>query len=185
MKYLRLHEVLETLMIYAVEEWNLGLSDEVLETLTICADDEWHLKQIVLSSIQGMRQQEGAVKMVERVAHWRQLLGTSLQANGHLKHSSYFQLATVRRDGRPANRTIVFRNFMEESNLLQFTTDSRSDKIEEIFHNPRGEVSSTLFKVSFSLVNFNSYFCKATRMQIQSVQVIEFDMDVGVSLSIN
>ncbi|MCO5606162.1 hypothetical protein L7F22_060349 [Adiantum nelumboides] len=77
--------------------------------------------------------------MVERVAHWRQLLATSLQANGHLKHSSYFQLATVRRDGRPANRTIVFRNFVEESNLLQFTTDSRSDKIEEIFHNPRGE----------------------------------------------
>eukprot|EP00250_Pteridium_aquilinum_P003054 c13389_g1_i1 orf=335-943(-) len=78
--------------------------------------------------------------MVEKVGHWRQLLASSLQANGHLKHSSYFQLATVRRDGRPANRTVVFRGFVDECDTLQFTTDARSNKIEEIHSNPRGEV---------------------------------------------
>ncbi|KAI5054742.1 hypothetical protein GOP47_0029887 [Adiantum capillus-veneris] len=74
--------------------------------------------------------------------------GCSLEAVPNLlQHSSYFQLATVRRDGRPANRTVVFRGFVEESNILQFTTDYRSNKIEEILHNPRGEVNSTLYKV--------------------------------------
>lgn len=77
---------------------------------------------------------------MEKVPQWRQLLATSLQANAHLKHSSYFQLATVRKDGRPANRTVVFRGFADESDTLQFTTDSRSNKIEEIHSNPAGEI---------------------------------------------
>ncbi|KAJ7563519.1 hypothetical protein O6H91_03G113700 [Diphasiastrum complanatum] len=59
---------------------------------------------------------------------WRHLLSNALQANQHLKHSRYLQLATVRANGSPANRTIVFRGFVEGTDKLQFTTDSRSQK---------------------------------------------------------
>eukprot|EP00897_Mesotaenium_endlicherianum_P009669 jgi/Mesen1/8730/ME000052S08157 len=40
---------------------------------------------------------------------WRQLLANAIRANRQLQHSSYCQLATVRPDGKPANRTIVSR----------------------------------------------------------------------------
>ncbi|KAH7441872.1 hypothetical protein KP509_03G059900 [Ceratopteris richardii] len=86
---------------------------------------------------------------MERVTHWRHLLANSLVANAHVKHSSYFQLATVRKDGGPANRTVVFRGFVDETNTLQFTTDGRSNKIEEIHNNPRGEVRFVSFVIYF------------------------------------
>ena len=35
------------------------------------------------------------------------------------------QLATVRTDGRPAVRTVVFRGFHNDSNMLTFNTDTR------------------------------------------------------------
>jgi len=35
------------------------------------------------------------------------------------------QLATVRTDGRPAVRTVVFRGFHDDSNMLTFNTDTR------------------------------------------------------------
>ncbi|GLJ55864.1 hypothetical protein SUGI_1199540 [Cryptomeria japonica] len=73
-------------------------------------------------------------------APWRQLLSKSLDSNSSLRHATYFQLATVRPDGRPANRTVVFRGFMEGTNKLQVTTDSRTHKVEEIRHCPYGEV---------------------------------------------
>jgi hypothetical protein len=41
-------------------------------------------------------------------------------------------LATVRPDGRPAVRTVVFRGFLEGSEALQFTTDTRSEKCAHI-----------------------------------------------------
>ncbi|KAJ7563520.1 hypothetical protein O6H91_03G113700 [Diphasiastrum complanatum] len=71
---------------------------------------------------------------------WRHLLSNALQANQHLKHSRYLQLATVRANGSPANRTIVFRGFVEGTDKLQFTTDSRSQKIHEIKFCPKGEI---------------------------------------------
>ncbi|KVH97303.1 FMN-binding split barrel [Cynara cardunculus var. scolymus] len=40
---------------------------------------------------------------------WKQLLLNALQSNSHLRHSSYFQLATIGSNGRPANRTVVYR----------------------------------------------------------------------------
>jgi hypothetical protein len=64
-------------------------------------------------------------------ALWRSLLSASLDSNFHLKHASYFQLATVKPDGRPANRTVVFRGFMEGTDKLQVTTDSRTHKLRE------------------------------------------------------
>ncbi|XP_020531493.1 pyridoxine/pyridoxamine 5'-phosphate oxidase 2 isoform X2 [Amborella trichopoda] len=71
---------------------------------------------------------------------WKQLLLTALETNAHLKYSSFFQLATVRPNGKPANRTVVFRGFQEGSDKIQINTDSRSHKIEDIKHCPFGEI---------------------------------------------
>ncbi|GBG68772.1 hypothetical protein CBR_g3312 [Chara braunii] len=73
-------------------------------------------------------------------APWYRSLLQSLERNGHLPYSHYAQLATVRADMRPANRTIVFRGFSDDQELLQFTTDARSRKVEEIKGCPWGEL---------------------------------------------
>ncbi len=41
----------------------------------------------------------------------------------------FFQLATVKPDGKPANRTVVYRGFDSESERILFTTDTRSANI--------------------------------------------------------
>lgn len=61
-------------------------------------------------------------------APWRSALLKSLDLNKELKYSTFFQLATVRPNGKPANRTMVYRGFVGESTKLTFTTDSRSVK---------------------------------------------------------
>ncbi|CAM6021318.1 unnamed protein product [Sphagnum balticum] len=71
---------------------------------------------------------------------WREILQSAIQNHKHLKHSQHLQLATVRADGRPANRTLVFRGFVDGTDKLQFTTDSRSQKTEEMKHCPFGEI---------------------------------------------
>lgn len=42
-------------------------------------------------------------------APWRSLLDRALDLNSSLASARYLQLATVRADNRPANRTLVFR----------------------------------------------------------------------------
>jgi PPOX class probable FMN-dependent enzyme len=49
-------------------------------------------------------------------------------------------LATVRANGRPANRTVVFRGFLENTNQLKFITDTRSQKAAEIQQQSWGEI---------------------------------------------
>ncbi|KAG9455477.1 hypothetical protein H6P81_008381 [Aristolochia fimbriata] len=73
-------------------------------------------------------------------APWRPLLHSALQSNSHIRHASYFQLATVAANGRPSNRTVVFRGFRHGSDTIQINTDSRTRKIEEIRLCPYGEV---------------------------------------------
>ncbi|CDP08652.1 unnamed protein product [Coffea canephora] len=73
-------------------------------------------------------------------APWKQLLLNALQSNSHLKHSSYFQLATVGNNGRPSNRTVVFRGFQDDSDKIQMNTDSRTRKIEDLKHCPFAEI---------------------------------------------
>jgi PPOX class probable FMN-dependent enzyme len=73
-------------------------------------------------------------------AGWKQALLQSLEANKEAKHSTFFQLATVNADGRPSNRTMVHRGFAGDSdNKLTFTTDSRSQKYDEVKSNPWAE----------------------------------------------
>ncbi|WP_413164706.1 Npun_F5749 family FMN-dependent PPOX-type flavoprotein [Capilliphycus salinus ALCB114379] len=73
------------------------------------------------------------------LAPWREPLARALHRNRSLKYHRYFQLATVRNDGRPANRTVVFRGFVNQTNQLKIITDCRSQKVEQITKNPSGE----------------------------------------------
>ena len=73
------------------------------------------------------------------LAPWREPLAHALHRNRSLKYSRYFQLATVGNDGSPANRTVVFRGFVENTNQLKIITDTRSQKVRQIERNPSGE----------------------------------------------
>lgn len=73
-------------------------------------------------------------------APWRSLLARSLHQNRHLPYARYFQLATVQTNGRPANRTVVFRGFLDNTDQLKTITDARSQKPEQIKHQSWGEV---------------------------------------------
>ncbi len=68
----------------------------------------------------------------ESLAPWRSPLAHALHRNRSLPFSRYLQLATVRSDGTPANRTVVFRGFRAETNQLMFISDSRSEKTKQI-----------------------------------------------------
>ena len=82
------------------------------------------------------------------LAPWRSLLSRALHRNRSLPNARFVQLATVRPDGSPANRTIVFRGFVGDQfcqngilhDTLQFVTDRRSEKAIEIEHQALGEV---------------------------------------------
>ncbi|MEO1373820.1 MAG: Npun_F5749 family FMN-dependent PPOX-type flavoprotein [Cyanobacteria bacterium J06635_10] len=74
------------------------------------------------------------------IAPWRSYLASALKKNRTQPHSRYFQLATVRNDGLPANRTVVFRGFLEDTDKLKIITDSRSEKITEIHNQSWGEI---------------------------------------------
>ena len=76
----------------------------------------------------------------EEIAPWRPALTHALQSNRHERHSRYFQLATVRLDGTPANRTVVFRGFLARTNQLQIITDRRSEKITELAKESQAEI---------------------------------------------
>ncbi|CAN7021292.1 unnamed protein product [Brassica oleracea var. botrytis] len=73
-------------------------------------------------------------------APWKQLLFGAIEANSHLKHSSYAQLATIGVNGRPSNRTVVFRGFEENGERIQINTDLLSRKIQELKQCPFSEM---------------------------------------------
>ncbi|MFM7406931.1 MAG: pyridoxamine 5'-phosphate oxidase family protein, partial [Cuspidothrix sp.] len=74
------------------------------------------------------------------LAPWRSLISHALHRNRSLVYSRYVQLATVGENGLPANRTIVFRGFLEDTNQLKFITDIRSQKAEQISKQPAAEI---------------------------------------------
>ncbi|MDX2229330.1 MAG: pyridoxamine 5'-phosphate oxidase family protein [Leptolyngbyaceae cyanobacterium bins.349] len=73
------------------------------------------------------------------LAPWRSPLARALHRNRSLPYARYFQLATVRPNGRPANRTVVFRGFLDDTNQLKIVTDARSEKADQIDRNGWGE----------------------------------------------
>jgi len=74
------------------------------------------------------------------IASWREPLDRAISRNRSQPHSRYFQLATVKTDGHPANRTVVFRGFLGETNQIEIVTDSRSEKADQIYQQPWGEI---------------------------------------------
>jgi pyridoxamine 5'-phosphate oxidase len=74
------------------------------------------------------------------LAPWRSPLARALHRNRSLIYARYLQLATVRLDGRPANRTVVFRGFRPEGDRLIFISDDRSQKQTELRQQPWAEI---------------------------------------------
>lgn len=72
-------------------------------------------------------------------APWRSPINRALHHNRSKPYSRYLQLATVTPEGNPANRTVVFRGFLDNCDCLKFVTDSRSEKILQIQHQPQAE----------------------------------------------
>jgi PPOX class probable FMN-dependent enzyme len=69
---------------------------------------------------------------------WFWLLGADLARHAQHDASRIVQLATVRADGRPANRSLVFRHFASRGRLV-FTSDMRSGKASELADRPWAE----------------------------------------------
>lgn len=73
------------------------------------------------------------------LAPWRSNLGRALQRDRNKPESRFFQLATLQENGFPANRTVVFRGFLNDTNQLKIITDLRSGKIKQTYHQPYAE----------------------------------------------
>lgn len=72
---------------------------------------------------------------------WRDKLDHALANNkDKMPYAKYYQVATVRSDGRPANRTVVHRGFYGQGGL-EWVTDVRSSKVEEVKQNPNYEAA--------------------------------------------
>ncbi len=88
---------------------------------------------------------------------WRDALSKAIRGNQQDAHHRYLQVATVRRDGSPANRTLVFRGFFDKGEVLQMVTDLRSEKVDQIQHERNAEIcwyftrSREQFRLSGSL----------------------------------
>ncbi len=78
--------------------------------------------------------------MTDKLSPWRAILARALHRNRSLPNARYFQLATVNYEGKPSNRTVVFRGFLNKTNQLQMITDTRSEKINQIHHYPYSEI---------------------------------------------
>lgn len=74
------------------------------------------------------------------LAPWRSPLTHALDRNQALAYARYAQLATVQANGHPANRTVVFRGFREDTNQLKFVIDARSQKADQIARSPAAEI---------------------------------------------
>ncbi|MEM8610573.1 MAG: Npun_F5749 family FMN-dependent PPOX-type flavoprotein [Cyanobacteria bacterium P01_H01_bin.105] len=72
------------------------------------------------------------------LAPWRPALARALHRNRARAYCRYLQLATINAEGKPSNRTVVFRGFVNEA--LQMVTDSRSEKVQHIQTQPWAEV---------------------------------------------
>ncbi len=71
---------------------------------------------------------------------WRPSLSLALHHNRLSPESRFVQLATLRRNGRPAARTVVFRGFLGDTPCLTCATDARSEKVAELNASPWAEV---------------------------------------------
>jgi PPOX class probable FMN-dependent enzyme len=78
--------------------------------------------------------------MTEQSYLWSDALRTAIKRNRRDAHNRYLQLATLREDGTPAVRTLVFRGLSDDAAELHMVTDQRSAKIDEIVVRPASEI---------------------------------------------
>eukprot|EP00742_Colponemidia_sp_Colp-10_P007488 GILJ01008067.1.p1 GENE.GILJ01008067.1~~GILJ01008067.1.p1 ORF type:complete len:263 (-),score=22.11 GILJ01008067.1:58-753(-) len=76
---------------------------------------------------------------------WKHSLERAISLNRQLEFSKYVQLATVDRNNLPACRTVGYRGMVPDSQdsnrcFLQFFTDCRSDKVDDLKHQAVAEV---------------------------------------------
>ncbi|MBW4481918.1 MAG: pyridoxamine 5'-phosphate oxidase family protein [Tildeniella torsiva UHER 1998/13D] len=86
-----------------------------------------------------MSDSDASLSKASALAPWRSALARALHRNRSRPYSRYFQLATVTPMGRPANRTVVFRSWLPNSNTLTLITDQRSTKVADIAAHPWAE----------------------------------------------
>jgi pyridoxamine 5'-phosphate oxidase len=63
----------------------------------------------------------------------------ALYRNREVAQSRFMQLATVRADGRPANRSVVFRGFLADSHQITMVSDLRTAKFVDLASNSWAE----------------------------------------------
>ncbi|MGD1949508.1 MAG: Npun_F5749 family FMN-dependent PPOX-type flavoprotein [Leptolyngbyaceae cyanobacterium] len=103
------------------------------------------------------------------LAPWRSALARALHRNRARAYSRYLQLATITKDGKPSNRTVVFRGFTDDA--LQVVTDSRSEKVQHLQVNAWAEacwyftVTREQFRIAgqLTLLGPDNNDAKATR----------------------
>jgi pyridoxamine 5'-phosphate oxidase len=66
---------------------------------------------------------------------WRSSIARALHRNRSLPNARYVQLATINKDLRPQNRTLVFRGWLEPESKIKFVTDIRSTKAINLLAN--------------------------------------------------
>lgn len=86
-----------------------------------------------------MSDSDPSLSQTVALAPWRSPLARALHRNRSRPYSRYFQLATITPAGRPANRTVVFRGWLPDSNTLTLITDQRSAKVADIAAHPWAE----------------------------------------------
>jgi pyridoxamine 5'-phosphate oxidase len=70
---------------------------------------------------------------------WRPLLKAAQRREGRSPSARWLQLATVGQNGQPRVRTLVFRAWTE-AHQLELFTDTRSQKIKDLDHQPAVEI---------------------------------------------
>ncbi len=86
-----------------------------------------------------MSDSDSSLPKISTLAPWRSPLARALHRNRSRPYSRYFQLATVTAAGRPANRTVVFRGWLPDTDTLTLVTDQRSAKVADMIAHPWGE----------------------------------------------
>lgn len=75
------------------------------------------------------------------LAPWRSPLSRAIHRNRNQPHHRFFQLATITPTGKPSNRTVVFRGFVDQSNACKIITDYRSEKIADLTAQNQAEIA--------------------------------------------
>ena len=101
------------------------------------------------------------------IPQWRQILKSAKKKEGHIPSSKWIQLATINENQEPRLRTVVFREWIDNTSFIIFT-DRRSEKVIEIKENKSVEIlwlfskskSQFRFKGKAEFINYNKNYWK-------------------------